>query len=153
SGRGKPLRTALRVGDVLEALDASPPGPRRSARPGDERLIKESLRRRRVQVAALRLGTNTMFPFCLSVRSAASEAHGFVSRRKVVAAVLLAFFAGWTTTARAQSTSRGRYFPLDQSTPPGVAGQWSAIRPGYAMVMQPVRVEVVGQGGQVGVYT
>jgi hypothetical protein len=71
----------------------------------------------------------------------------------VLAAALLAFVAGWTTTAAHAQSSRGRYFPLDQTTPTGVAAQWSTIRPGYAPVMQPVRIEMAGQGGQVGVYT
>jgi len=94
-----------------------------------------------------------MFPFRLFVRSPAARGFYPLGSRTILTAGLLALLAGWTTTAHAQSTSRGRYFPLDQSTPPGVAGQWSAIRPGFAMVMQPVRVELVGQGGQVGVYT
>jgi hypothetical protein len=94
-----------------------------------------------------------MFSLRSPLQTAASPSRGLVSRRKIIAASLLAIAASWTTTANAQATSRGRYFPLDQTTPPGVAGQWSTIRPGFAPVMQPVRVELAGQGGQFVVYT
>jgi hypothetical protein len=94
-----------------------------------------------------------MLPLRLSFRSAANRAISLVCRKEFFVAGAFALLAGWTATASAQSTSRGRYFPLDQTTPPGVAGQWSAIRPGFAMVMQPVRVELAGQGGEVGIYT
>jgi hypothetical protein len=71
-----------------------------------------------------------------------------------VAACLAAFAAGaGTTTARAQSTATGRYFPLDQTTPPGVAGQWAGVQRGFVPAIQPVRVELEGQGGQVSFYS
>jgi hypothetical protein len=95
-----------------------------------------------------------MFSFGSPLKTAASLLQALVGRKKVLAAGLLALSAGWTTSAaNAQSTSRGRYFPLDQTTPPGVAAQWSTIRPGFVPVMQPVRIELTGQGGQVAVYT
>ena len=73
--------------------------------------------------------------------------------RKAVLAGLVALAAAWPTTIWAQSTTRGRYFPLDQTTPPGVAGRWSAVQRGFVPVMQPVRVELPGAGGQVSFYT
>lgn len=74
---------------------------------------------------------------------------------KVILAGLLALAAALPTTAWAQSTSRGRYFPLDQTTAPGVAGKWSGVQRGFIPVMQPVRVELpasegLGSGGQGG---
>jgi hypothetical protein len=53
-----------------------------------------------------------------------------------------------------QGPSGGRYFPLDQTTPPGVAGQWStASRRTRHTAMQPIRVELPGEAGQVAFYT
>lgn len=66
--------------------------------------------------------------------------------------VLVACLA--TSTTNAQGTAQGRYFPLDQTTAPGVAGQWStAGRRGGAHPLQLIRVELPGAGGQVGFYT
>ncbi len=68
----------------------------------------------------------------------------------MLAAALVAAVCGWSaTTASAQSTARGRYYPLNQTTPPGVAGQWSGLQPGFVPVIQPVRVELGEQGGEV----
>src|SRR5262249_18048862 len=130
--------------------------PARERGQDGERPDSEFLRRRGWrQLRPLRLGTTcTMFSFGSTLRSARNPLRGLVRRREMLAAGLLAFLAGWTTAAaNAQSAPRGRYFPLDQTTPTGVAAQWSTIRPGYAPVMQPVRIEMAGQGGQVGVYT
>jgi hypothetical protein len=78
---------------------------------------------------------------------------GFFERRQwgpMLAATIVAVAVGWAVpTASAQSTSRGRYYPLDQTTPPGVAGQWSGMQPDFVPVIQPVRVELGEQGGQV----
>lgn len=54
--------------------------------------------------------------------------------------------------AYAQTKSRGRYFPLDQTTAPGVAGNWAGVQRGFSPILQPVRVEVP-QGGQVSFFT
>jgi hypothetical protein len=54
----------------------------------------------------------------------------------------------------AQPPSRPRYFPLDQNTPPGVAGQWStAGRRGATPMPQLIRVELPGDEGEVGFFT
>jgi hypothetical protein len=101
-----------------------------------------------------------MSPFCLNLRSAARAsarlfsptdiAQQFVGLRTLLVASLLAIGSGWAATpVFAQSTARGRYFPLNQTTPPGVAGQWSTIQPGFAPVFQPVRIELGAQGGKV----
>lgn len=56
--------------------------------------------------------------------------------------------------AIAQGPAQGRYFPLDQTTAPGVAGQWStAGRRGASCALQLIRVELPSSGGQVGFYT
>ena len=73
--------------------------------------------------------------------------------RKGILAGLLALAAAGPTTAWAQSTSRGRYFPLDQATAPGTAAKWSGVQRGFVPAMQPVRVELPGTGGQVAFYT
>lgn len=45
--------------------------------------------------------------------------------------------------AAAQSPASVRYYPYDQTVPPGMAGQWSAIvNPGVSSYYQPVRVEL-----------
>lgn len=63
---------------------------------------------------------------------------------------MLALAAGWMAEpALAQSTSPPRYFPLDQTMAPGVAGRWAGIRPGFVPAMQPVRVDLGELGGQV----
>lgn len=72
-----------------------------------------------------------------------------VWRRAGVLAAAVFCAATWTgTVAYAQSAPGGRYFPLDQTAPPGVAAYWSTVRRDYAPVMQPVRVELP-EGGQV----
>lgn len=79
----------------------------------------------------------------------------FVRLRRVVAAGLVAAatLIG-PATATAQSPTRARYFPLDQTTAPGVAGQWStAGRRGQPCALQLIRVELPGEGGRVGFYT
>ncbi|MGE5193247.1 MAG: hypothetical protein ACM3U2_12190, partial [Deltaproteobacteria bacterium] len=71
-----------------------------------------------------------------------------------LAAVLMAAAVGWgAATASAQSTSTGRYFPLDQTTRPGVAGQLAGVQCGFVPAIQPVRVELGGEGGQVAFYS
>lgn len=109
----------------------------------------------------LRLGMcNIMSFFHIKSRSAAGLSAGLVHAgrrprpRLIVAAGLLAFACGWTAKpAFAQSTSLPRYFPLDQTIAPGVAGRWAGIRPGFVPALQPVRVELGEQGGQVSFYT
>ena len=66
----------------------------------------------------------------------------------IMALATLSPSTGW-----AQSTNRGRYFPLDQTTAPGVAGRWSGAQRGFIPVMQFVKFELPGEGGQVAFYT
>lgn len=67
----------------------------------------------------------------------------------VTAAALIA-----PAATHAQRPSQERYFPLDQTTAPGVAGQWStAGRRGASCALQLIRVELPSSGGQVGFYT
>src|SRR5262249_2101517 len=83
--------------------------------------------------------------------------------RKLVFASLVCLGALSSTTAWGQSTSQGRYFPLDQTVPPVAAGRWSGVRQGFIPAMQFVRVELPGSaedgpgdriaGGQVAFYT
>ncbi|MBI3864979.1 MAG: hypothetical protein HY290_24150 [Planctomycetia bacterium] len=76
-----------------------------------------------------------------------------ICRQTVLTALALGLAAvAWPSQSYAQTTSRGRYFPLDQTTPPGVAGHWAGVQRGFAPVMQPVKVELPG-GGQVSYYT
>jgi hypothetical protein len=57
-------------------------------------------------------------------------------------------------TTHAQGPSQGRYFPLDQTTAPGIAGQWStAARRGGSHALQLIRVDLPSSGGRVGFYT
>jgi hypothetical protein len=58
-----------------------------------------------------------------------------------------------SATASAQSVSGNRYFPLDQTAPPGAAGKWAGLQPGFVPVVQPVRVDLGEQEGQVSFYT
>ena len=100
---------------------------------------------------------HTMFPNRSTLRSRPDTPVADFCRKAVLAG-LLTLAAAWPTTAWAQSTSRGRYFPLDQTTPPGVAGRWSAAQRGYTPMMQTVRVELPssegkGAGGRVAFYT
>lgn len=74
-------------------------------------------------------------------------------RRGAVAAACLVLTAAWTTNVQAQGAVRGRHYPLDQATAPGVAGRWSGVQRGFVPVMQPVRVELPGSEGSVAVYT
>src|SRR5436190_10772881 len=71
-------------------------------------------------------------------------------RRQAILAGILALAAVWPSAAWAQSTNRGRYFPLNQSTPPGVAGKWSGTQRGFIPAMQYVRVELPDSTGQTG---
>ena len=81
-------------------------------------------------------------------------ARGRCCRRVVLAACLAAVAAGTSSaTAWAQSVSTGRCFPLDQTTAPGVAGQWAGLQRGFVPAIQPVRVEVDGQDAQVSFYS
>jgi len=72
---------------------------------------------------------------------------------RILALCLAALAIGaMAATASAQSISNGRYFPFDQTTPPGVAGEWAGVQPGFVQAIQPVRVEVDGQGGRIAFY-
>ena len=76
-------------------------------------------------------------------------------RRGVILAACLAAVAcgAGSATALAQSTSAGRYIPLAQTTRAGVAGEWAGLQPGFVPAIQPVRVEVDSQGGQIAYYS
>lgn len=63
---------------------------------------------------------------------------------------ILVLAALWPSAAWSQSTNKGRYFPLNQSTPPGVAGKWSGAQRGFVPAMQFVRVELPNSAGQTG---
>ena len=90
----------------------------------------------------------SMHPSGQILRSADACSRAFSSRAWVLAGWLL--LAGWTVSpALAQSRSMGRYYPLDQNAPPGVAGQWATVQRGFLPVMQPVRIELPGEGGEV----
>lgn len=71
----------------------------------------------------------------------------------LLAAALVAATSGaWPATTYAQTGPRGRYFPLDQTTPPGTAGKWAGAQRGFVPAMQPVRVDVP-DGGVISYYT
>mgnify|MGYP006969352514 CR=1 FL=1 len=83
-----------------------------------------------------------------SSESAGSPAR-FV-RRSVFGRTLTVLCAGlalWVTATHANAQSQRRYFPLDQNTPPGVAGRWAGLL-GKAdgFYFQPVRVELPEAG-------
>lgn len=79
--------------------------------------------------------------------------HAGLYRALVLAAGFLAVLAGSAPTITyAQTAPRGRYFPLDQTTAPGVAGKWAGAQRGFVPVMQPVKVELP-QGGRVAFYS
>lgn len=66
-----------------------------------------------------------------------------------------AFLISVPNTARGQQfrDPAGRYFPLNQATPPGVAAQWHSLSAGTVIgAPQPVRIDVPG-GGTVSVFT
>jgi hypothetical protein len=89
-----------------------------------------------------------------AVRAGASAESGRHPRTRVLAAALAAVAIGWmSATASAQSTSGNGYFPLDQTAPPGMAGQWAGVQPGFVPVIQPVRIDLGEQGGQVSFYS
>ncbi len=95
-----------------------------------------------------------MFSARLILRSATRLRVSLFSRQTILTAGLLTCTAIWTpTAAQAQSTSRGRYYPLDQATAPGVAGRWATVQRGYQPIMQPVRVDLAGVEGQVSFFT
>ncbi|HEY2251703.1 MAG TPA: hypothetical protein VGH74_11605 [Planctomycetaceae bacterium] len=78
--------------------------------------------------------------------------------RKAILAGILALAAFWPGAGWAQSTNKGRYFALDQSAAPGVAGKFAGVQRGFIPVMQFVKVELPnstgeGSGGQVDFYT
>lgn len=82
------------------------------------------------------------------------RADGTIGLQRFVSAGLLAAALVGPTQTVAQGPIRGRYFPLDQTTPPGVAAQWStASRRGQACALQLIRVELPGEGGRIGFYT
>ncbi|WP_145424959.1 hypothetical protein [Symmachiella dynata] len=74
---------------------------------------------------------------------------GFV-RRNMTSRSLTILFAGlalWATGSTAWAQSSGRYYPLNQNTPPGVAGRWAGlIGKADGHYFQPVRVELPGDG-------
>jgi len=62
-------------------------------------------------------------------------------------ALLCAALAMATAGSTAYGQVHGRYFPLNQDTPPGVAGQWAGIvGKADGRYYQPIRVEVPGNG-------
>ncbi|MGQ0635600.1 MAG: hypothetical protein ACT4QC_13380 [Planctomycetaceae bacterium] len=77
-------------------------------------------------------------------------------RSRTVWLATLIFLTTVSTTAnlaQAQATARNRYFPFDQTVPPGVAGQTAAaLRRGNTCYLQPIRVELPGPGGLVSIY-
>ncbi len=77
--------------------------------------------------------------------------HNQMRRRRlevVLLAGLLAVLFSSTASAQLQGVD-GRYHPLNQQMPPGIAGYWSAIlNPAAARYYQPVRIELP-KGGQV----
>jgi hypothetical protein len=77
---------------------------------------------------------------------------GFWQKLLVAAGLLAAFSNGWPATTYAQTKSRGRYFPLDQTAPPGTAAKWAGVQRGFCPVMQPVRVDLP-EGGLVSFYS
>jgi hypothetical protein len=67
----------------------------------------------------------------------------WVTRMVTVAGFLIAFGMIVTQTTQAQQ----RYYPLDQTTPPGVYGKWSAYQvPVRPHALQPVKIELPGTG-------
>jgi hypothetical protein len=90
----------------------------------------------------------------LLARIVASAESGRHPRTTVLIAGLAAAAIGWmSATASAQSISGNRYFPLDQTAPPAMAGQWAGVQPGFVPVIQPVRIDLGEQGGQVAFYS
>jgi hypothetical protein len=77
---------------------------------------------------------------------------GAVRKLLLAAGILAVINSGFTQTTYAQTKARGRYFPLDQTVPPGMAGKWAGARPGFTPAMQAVRVETSG-GCQVSYFT
>jgi hypothetical protein len=78
---------------------------------------------------------------------------GMVGRNLFLAAGLLAAISSaWPATTYAQTNSRGRYYPLDQTAPPGTAGKWAGVQRGFVPCLQPVRVQLP-DGGLVSYYT
>jgi len=72
----------------------------------------------------------------------------------ILTASLAALAFGWmSATASAQTIAGNRYCPLDQTAPPGMGGQWAGLQPGFVPVVQPVRVDLGEQEGQVSFYT
>ena len=78
---------------------------------------------------------------------------GLVCTKVLLVAGILAVVAfAVPTAATAQTKSKNRHFPLDQSSPPGMAGQWAGARRGFVPKMQPIRVELP-DGGTISYYT
>jgi|SRR5579863_3543940 len=82
----------------------------------------------------------------------------FGLRRLTILAGVLALTALSSSDARAQTTNKGRYFPLNHGAAPGVAGKWSGAQRGFIPVMQFVKIELPdstgqGEGGHVSFYT
>ncbi len=70
-------------------------------------------------------------------------------RSKVVLTAFIAaatvFSAATSASAQQYTQPAGRYFPLNQSTPPGIAAQWHSLSAGTTIGSpQAVRVEVTG---------
>ena len=77
---------------------------------------------------------------------------GSVSKRCWKPALLLAVLVTCcTSSASAQGHGR-RYFPYSHRSQPGTAAQWSRVRIGEAIQLQPVRFILPGAGGTVSIY-
>ena len=69
--------------------------------------------------------------------------------QRILAAAFVLMAGASAAIAEAPSTGTGRYFPLDQTAPPGVAAFWATVGRDYVPVMQPIRVELPAGGGKV----
>ncbi|MBS0261924.1 MAG: hypothetical protein JSS02_08200 [Planctomycetes bacterium] len=80
------------------------------------------------------------------------RSRGIVRKLLLAVGVLAALHSTLTQTTYAQTRTRGRYLPLDQTVPPGMAGKWAGAQRGFVPVLQAVRVDAP-QGGKVSYYT
>jgi hypothetical protein len=71
----------------------------------------------------------------------------------VIIVLAAAVFCSMSAAASAQSDSGNRNIPLDQTALPGRAGAWVGLQPGFVPVVQPVRVDLGEQEGQVSFYS
>lgn len=71
----------------------------------------------------------------------------------MAAGVVIAALWGSALPAQAQTSRTGRYYPFDQTLPPGVGAQMAAAgRRDLTCALQPIRVELPGSGGRVSFY-